>query len=99
MRPSVSVEESLIALGHNIKMTRLKRRLPQDILAARAGISLSTLVKIEKGSSGVAIGTVASVLQALDLGTPFSKIGLEETLNQDIEEILPKRVRSSQSLF
>ena len=67
MRPSLAVEESLSVLGNNIRTARLKRRLPQATLAERAGIGLSTLVKIENGNCGVAIGAVASVLFALIL--------------------------------
>ena len=52
MRPSFAVEESLLALGHNMKVARLKRRLPQNVLAERAGVSLSTLCKIENGNGG-----------------------------------------------
>ena len=50
MRNSLAVEESLKILGHNIKVARIKRRLPQEVLASRAGIGLSTLIKIEKGN-------------------------------------------------
>lgn len=94
MRPSIAVEESLATLGHNIKMARLKRRLPQAVLAERSGVGLSTLAKIERGDTGVAIGTVASVLQALGLGTPFAEIGASDPLAQALDPaILPKRVR------
>ena len=96
MRPSVAVEESLSVLGNNIKVARLKRRLPQTELAERCGISLSTLVKIENGNCGVAIGAVASVLLALDLGTPFSEIAKSDPLSVTLEqELLPKRIRRS----
>ncbi|MCF0254546.1 MAG: helix-turn-helix domain-containing protein [Duodenibacillus sp.] len=96
MRPSLAVEESLGNLGWNIKATRLKRRIPQATLAERSGVSLSTLTKIEKGDCGVAIGTVASVLMALGLGTPFSEIASIDPLVQELEnEVLPKRIRSS----
>ena len=96
MRPSLAVEESLIVLGHNIKTARLQRRLPQAVLAERAGVGLSTLTKIEKGDCGVAIGTVAAVINALGLGTPFSEIAKADPLAQALEaEILPKRIRSS----
>lgn len=94
MRPSIAVEESLAALGHNIRMARLKRRLPQAVLAERSGVGLSTLAKIERGDTGVAIGTVAAVLQALGLGTPFSEVGASDPLAQALDPaILPKRVR------
>ena len=85
-------------LGNNIRTARLKRRLPQAVLAERAGIGLSTLIKIENGNCGVAIGAVASVLLALDLGTPFADIGGTDPLAQALEnERLPKRIRSPRS--
>lgn len=95
MRPSLAIEESLQVLGHNIKVARLKRRLPQNVLADRAGVSLSTLCKIENGNGGVAIAGYASVILALDLGTPFSEIARSDPLGQALEqESLPKRIRS-----
>ena len=85
-------------LGHNLKVARLKRRLPQTALAERAGISLSTLVKIEKGDCGVAIGAVASVLQALGLGTPFAQIAQTDPVALALEtETLPKRIRAKKT--
>ena len=96
MRPSVAIEDSMKVLGRNIRLARLKRRLPQETLAERAGIGLSTLTKIEKGNCGVAIGTVAAVIQALGLGTPFSEILAFDPLTEAFEEeTLPKRIRSS----
>ena len=74
MRPSFAVEESVRTLGANLKAARLRRRLPQSVVAERAGISLNTLSKLENGDCGIAIGNVASVLQALGLGTPLSLI-------------------------
>ena len=89
MRPSLAVEESLSVLGNNIRTARLKRRLPQATLAERAGIGLSTLVKIENGNCGVAIGAVASVLFAL------ADIAGIDPLAQALEnERLPKRIRA-----
>ena len=90
------MEESLQALGQNVRVARLKRRLPQNVLAERAGVSLSTLCKIENGNGGVAIASYASVLMALDLGTPFSDIGRSDPLSLALEtDTLPKRIRKS----
>lgn len=98
MRPSALVEQSVLTLGNNIKTARLKRRIPQALLAERAGIGLSTLAKIEKGDCGVAIGTIASVLNALGLGTPLSDIAAVDPLAQALEtELLPKRIRRSET--
>ena len=94
MRPSFAVEESVRTLGANLKAARLRRRLPQSVVAERAGISLNTLSKLENG--GIAIGNVASVLQALGLGTPFSDVaaaGDDETGLMLEARRLPRRAR------
>ena len=97
MRPSFAVEESVRTLGANLKAARLRRRLPQSVVAERAGISLNTLSKLENGDCGIAIGNVASVLQALGLGTPFSDVvacsGDDETGLMLEARRLPRRAR------
>ena len=96
MRPSFAVEESIRLLGANLKAARLRRRLPQAVVAERAGISLNTLSKMEKGDCGIAIGNVASVLQALGLGTPFSQLATptdDETGLLLEAQPLPQRAR------
>ena len=64
MRQSFAVEEAVIALGANLKAARLRRRLPQSVIAERSGISINTLSKLENGDCGVTIGNVAGVLNA-----------------------------------
>ncbi len=96
MRPSFAVEESVRAFGMNIRTARLRRRLPQAMVAERAGISLNTLSKIENGDCGVAIGNVAAVLQALGLGTPLSLVAATENDETGLlleERRLPRRAR------
>ena len=44
MRPSLAVETSLKALGANLKIARLRRRLPQSQVAERAGTPVSPSV-------------------------------------------------------
>ena len=93
MRPSFAVEESVRTLGANLKAARLRRRLPQSVVAERA---LNTLSKLENGDCGIAIGNVASVLQALGLGTPFSDVaaaGDDETGLMLEARRLPRRAR------
>lgn len=56
----------LAQMGDQIKLARLRRQLPADLVAERAGISRSTLWLVEKGTSTVSIGTYAAVLHALN---------------------------------
>ena len=56
----------LKTMGEQIKMARLRRNLPVEIVSERAGISRNTLWQIEKGNPSVAIGYYAAVLHALN---------------------------------
>jgi len=56
------VTRALRKLGNDIRDARRRRRIPAEIAAERASISRTTLVKIEKGEPGVAIGNYATVL-------------------------------------
>lgn len=100
MRPSFALEEALRVLGSNLKNARLRRRLPQSVVAERAGISLNTLSKIEKGDAGVSIGNVASVLHALGLTDAISSLASSENDPTGLlleERRLPQRIRSSKN--
>jgi hypothetical protein len=90
------VTRALRKLGHDLRDARRRRRIPAEIAAARASISRTTLVKIEKGEPGVAIGNYAVVLFVLgmtdrlaDLADPRNDaVGLQLE-----EEHLPQRIR------
>src|ERR1700736_1949984 len=90
------VKRALRKLGHDVRDARRRRRIPVAIAAARASISRTTLVKIEKGDPGVGIGIYATVLFVLgmadrlgDLAAPKNDpVGLQLE-----EENLPQRIR------
>jgi len=58
---------SLVALGERVALARRARALTQRDLAFLAGVGASSVVALEKGHPGVAIGTLARVLDAMDL--------------------------------
>ena len=51
------VSKILLAFGENIKLARLRRKLSSEQVSERANISRPTLLAIEKGMPGVAIGS------------------------------------------
>ena len=53
-------------LGEQIKLARLRRNLSAELVAERAGISRSSLWKVESGNPAVAMGIYAAVLHALN---------------------------------
>lgn len=94
----IPVRHSLRKLGHDMRDARRRRRIPVAIAAQRASISRTTLVKIEKGDPGVAIGIYATVLFVMgmverlaDLADPKTDaVGLQLE-----EEHLPQRIRGA----
>ena len=57
--------KNLISLGSRLKTERLQRNESQKTFAARIGVSIPTLNKMEKGEYSVAIGHWVSALRVL----------------------------------
>lgn len=57
--------DKLSALGARLKAERLQKNESQKIFAARIGVSVPTLTKMEKGDSSVAIGHWTAALRVL----------------------------------
>ncbi len=93
--PPFDVIESLRMLGERIVIARKTLGMRQSDVAARAGISRSTLVEIEKGSPYVAIGHYFSTLWAVNLLEDVEKIAaLESEGHRLLASNLPRRVRN-----
>src|SRR5437868_14655798 len=90
------VRRALRKLGHDIRDARRRRRIPTAIAAQRASISRTTLVKIEKGDPGVAIGNYATVLFVMGVSERLADIAdpKNDPVGLQLElEHLPKRIR------
>ncbi|NRR32072.1 helix-turn-helix transcriptional regulator [Oxalobacteraceae bacterium] len=73
------VQERLNAWGKCIKTQRLRQRIPVADLAARLGISRTTLLRLEKGDPGAGAGAYLTALLALgvaDQAVPALPAGL-----------------------
>jgi transcriptional regulator with XRE-family HTH domain len=97
-RYAAATLEATKALGLEIARSRRQRRWTAADLAERAGVSLVTLRKVERGDPTVAIGTVFDI--AVLLGVPLFNVdrgalsGLV-TRAQERLAVLPARVRQS----
>lgn len=89
------LKEKLKIMGQQIKMARLRRRLPLELVAERAGVSRASVYSVENGSPSVAMGIYASVLMALNgLDKDLLLIAKDDELGrklQDLALITPKR--------
>ncbi|WP_342133376.1 helix-turn-helix domain-containing protein [Hydrogenophaga sp. OTU3427] len=94
--PTLPIERALGHLGAKISRARRRRRLSQADMAEQIGASESTIRRLEKGESGIALQHLIGVFCALGelgsfnalLDTPNDAIGL---MLQD--EQLPQRIR------
>lgn len=78
------------ALGAKVKLARLEKKLTAEEMAEKLGISLRTYGSLERGSTGISLGTFLSATVLLDL---------------DLSEIMPpasatlaKRVKKTPSI-
>jgi len=79
-------EAMLKTLGENLRLARLRRNIPMKLQAARVGISVATLLAIEKGSSGVSIGGYLQVLVALGLEKDILKVAADDELGRKLQD-------------
>ena len=72
--PPLAVEEALKRLGRNIRTARLRRRLTEQQLAERIGVSRKVVGDIETGKRTTAIAAYIGALWALGLSGDLSAV-------------------------
>ncbi len=81
-------ENILKTMGEQIKTARLRRKLSATLVAERAGVSRSTLWKVENGNPSVAVGIYAAVLHALNnMDKDLLKIAGDDELGRKLQDI------------
>ncbi|WP_246327041.1 helix-turn-helix domain-containing protein [Burkholderia guangdongensis] len=96
------VARALTKLGADMALARRRRRLTQASMAERLRISEATVRRMERGDTGISIGTIAQaffVLGELDkitrlLDTATDDIGLSLMNEQLPQRVRKKRVKS-----
>lgn len=95
----------LAALGENIRLCRLRRKMTLRSLAERSGIAVSTMTNIEAGSPSVSLGNYLQVLTILKLEDDLLLIADKDPLGRYIQDAgltVKKRapkMKSTSSLF
>ena len=87
-RPLLPKQERMLqTLGETIRLARLRRDLSSEQVSERAGISRNTLIKIERGDEGVAIGMYFRVLIVLGLQDDLLLIARDDVLGRKLQDI------------
>ena len=90
--------KQLADFGQRLKDARLRRRFSMASVCARAGISRTTLYKIEGGDSSTAFGHYVQVLRVLGLLDDLSFLAKEDVLGRKLQdESMPQRRRAPRS--
>ena len=86
-RPLLPAQKrTLMSLGENIKLARLRRDLSSEQVAERAGISRNTFIKIEKGDESVAMGYYFRVLAVLGLDKDILLVAKDDELGRKLQD-------------
>ena len=94
----IPVRRALRELGTDAQTWRKLLGLTAEQIADRAGVSRSTLTKLESGNGGVSLETALRVFRAL--GIMDTVVTSADPYRSDVgrlrsEEVLPQRVRQS----
>ena len=86
---------ALRALGENLRVARVRRRESQRTWAKRLGISVPTLIRMEKGDAGVGVGIYATALWLMGTVGGLSELAAPAVdrgaLENDVRRALKRR--------
>jgi transcriptional regulator with XRE-family HTH domain len=74
-------------LGERIRLARLRRKLSNAVVAQRAGISRTTLYKVEAGDPGGTLGSYLRVLAVLGLEKDFNLVAADDKVGRKLQDL------------
>jgi len=92
--PLFPQEQRLLSdLGERLRLARKRRRLSNAVVAGRAGISRTTLYKVEAGDAGATLGSYVRVLAVLGLEDDLNQLAADDRLGRKLQDLAlePKR--------
>jgi hypothetical protein len=98
-----ATERALRALGENLAIARVRRRESQRAWARRLGVSVPTLIRMERGDPGVGIGIYATALWLIGKADALPEIAApaadQGAIESDVRAAVKRRaVRSAASV-
>lgn len=98
-----AVSKSLKSLGENLAIARIRRHESQKSWAKRLGVSIPTLIRMERGDPGVGVGIYSTALWLMGQSGSLAQVASPEhdhgALESDVRVALQRRaVRSAASI-
>lgn len=90
--PTVFPQEQrlLSHLGERLKLARMRRKLSSAVVAQRAGISRTSLYKVEAGNPGATLGTYLRVLAVLGLEGDINALAADDKVGRKLQDLALK---------
>jgi len=81
-------EQTLLSdMGERFRLARKRRKLSNAVVAQRAGISRSSLYKVEAGDPGATLGTYLRVLAVLGLEGDIAALAADDKLGRKLQDL------------
>jgi len=81
-------EQRLLAyLGERLRLARRRRKLSNSAVAQRAGISRTTLYKVEAGDPSTTIGSYVRVLAVLALENDLNGLAADDRVGRKLQDL------------
>jgi len=81
-------EQRLLSLlGERLKLARKRRKLSNAVVTQRAGISRTSLYKVEAGDPGASLGSYLRVLVVLGLEGDINALAADDKLGRKLQDL------------
>lgn len=77
----------LSQLGERLKLARKRRKLSNAVVAQRAGISRTSLYKVEAGDPGATLGTYMRVMAVLGLEADINTLAADDKVGRKLQDL------------
>ncbi|KLI99272.1 XRE family transcriptional regulator [Luteimonas sp. FCS-9] len=79
-------QRQIQALGGRLRAARMRRQMTQGELAARVGVSVPTVGKLERGDPATSLATMLRVLTALGLEQDIDLLARNDELGRELQD-------------
>lgn len=81
-------EQRLLSqLGERLRLARKRRKLSNAVVAQRAGVSRTTVYKVEAGDPGATLGAYVRVLAALGLEGDLNLLASDDRIGRKLQDL------------
>ncbi|MGD9942873.1 MAG: helix-turn-helix domain-containing protein [Burkholderiaceae bacterium] len=81
-------EQHLLSeLGERLRLARKRRKLSNAVVAQRAGVSRTTVYKVEAGDAGATLGAYVRVLAVLGLEGDLNLLAADDRIGRKLQDL------------